>query len=131
MKLTSSVILESEKVSQYDFAVRRFLEDLRSGADRRHEDDRREFGGLHRQDRRSGTERRGLGNRRTHEFGVFSAEQIAVITTMMADTRRNAACPTCGGRLLVVYARRTNDRGPSIICTGCRSRVTLAAGIGS
>jgi hypothetical protein len=120
-----------------DRAIQRFLEDLRSGADRRSWDDRRaeerrripvrmEHDRRCLTDRRA-EERRDDPERREHHFFMFTERETMEIHEMLADPDALVACPRCGGPLLLTGPHRS-DSGfvRDIICTGCRGRIEVS-----
>ena len=117
--------------------MRRFLTDLRTGADRRSAEDRRERdrrnAPLHvvhnRRDphnRRHGPNRRVRAERRGSLGEQFSFEDAQRIGEMVKNAELEAACPKCDGNLL--RGPRTRHEGASmqeVHCTHCRRNALL------
>ncbi len=116
-------------------ALGRFLEDLRSGSDRRswgdrRSGDRREITSPVAQERRRAYDRRTADRRRSERrstrFFAFTERERLEIHSMFADPRALVACPRCGGRLLLASPRA--GVGADVICTSCRGRLQLISG---
>ena len=120
-----------------DEGVKRFLEDLRAGPDRRSWGERRkdarrmdtvpvDTNRRLESDRRLVGQRRGYGDRRRQSVAQFSWEQCEVIRQMMAHPGRGVACPRCSGSLLM-GPRETHAEVnmQEVHCTGCRHSVVL------
>lgn len=120
-------------MNDIDRSLSRFLEDLRSGAERRSWEDRRseERREVPRpivQDRRlqpdrRATDRRMESERRSVRFFRFTERETIEIHEMLADPRALVACPRCGAQLL--RATPQTERGWDVTCLGCRGRLRL------
>lgn len=113
--------------------VRRFLEDLRSGFDRRTGLQRRRHrlvGALdwNAPDRRLPQRDRRAGpyERRHPPAGAFEPAHHERLAAMLADASLAADCPRCGARLLLSETTRAGRGVPVIHCTGCRRRMEMA-----
>lgn len=104
----------------------RFLEDLRTGTDRRSGGDRRESerrNGDRPQGRnRRSLDRRAVPDRRRRLFETFDDDDTVEIRAIVDDPTRSALCPRCDARLL--RASGSNHR-TIVVCTGCHARVEL------
>lgn len=113
--------------------VDRFLEDLRSGFDRRAWLERRRHRLIVDPDWRGGErrtpprERRsGPHDRRRPPAGPFDARDTHRLDAILSNPALPAACPRCGGRLLRSETWRLG-RGVTLIhCTSCRRRTEMA-----
>ena len=115
-----------------DAGVRRFLEDLRSGfdrrswAERRHGERRRGRADWNGTDRRSDDRRRGPVDRRRPPSGSYGPGDQDRIAEMLGDPTLAADCPRCGAPLLRTETLRTGRPVEVIQCTGCRRRAEMA-----
>jgi hypothetical protein len=115
-----------------DEGMWRFLADLRSGAERRSETDRRQRERRKAElpvslDRRRGTERRrlrdrrALGDRRRPPAAQFSWEHTRMIHQMLAVPGPPVACPRCRGTLMLGPVNARDGLSlREVLCTGCR-----------
>jgi hypothetical protein len=120
--------------------LRRFLADLRSGGERRSGSERRKSDrratalpvDVERRagsDRRAERERRTPRERRRPAAGQFPVEEMQLIRQMVLRPDISAACPLCGGYLLLGPTDvREGVRMQEVHCTGCR-RSALLAGV--
>jgi len=113
--------------------VRRFLEDLRSGFDRRTGLQRRRhrlIGDVdwNAADRRVPPRDRRAGpyERRRPPAGAFEFTHRGRLAAILADASLAADCPQCGGHLLLSEVTRAGRGVPVIHCTGCRRRTEMA-----
>lgn len=113
--------------------VRRFLEDLRSGFDRRTGLQRRRhrlIGSLdwNAPDRRLPPRERRAGpyERRKPSGAPFGAEDQEHLAIIFTSPLLPAECPRCGGHLLLSETTRAGRGVPVIHCTSCRRRAEMA-----
>lgn len=130
------VVRCNRSMNDIERSISRFLEDLRSGSDRRSWDDRRsdersadETPIAH--ERSEQTERRRAERRRPHDrrssrFFAFTERERLEIQDMFADPRALVACPRCGDRLIL--ASPQVGVGADVVCIGCRGRLQLLPG---
>lgn len=120
-------------MNDIDQSLNRFLEDLRSGTERRSWEDRRSEERREvpqpvwhdrrlRRDRRV-TDRRMETERRSGGFFRFTERETIEIHEMLADPQALVACPRCGGQLLLTSPEAEGWR--DVICVGCRGRMRL------
>ncbi|HEX9729743.1 MAG TPA: hypothetical protein VGA37_14675 [Gemmatimonadales bacterium] len=119
-----------------DLGIRRFLEDLRSGFDRRGPPDRRRRGRRAaiesvERDRRRAADRRLFDRRRPADrrhlpAREYSEIQIMRIREMLADPFLTAACPGCDAGLLRTERMIRGVARCIVLCTGCRTRAELS-----
>ena len=125
-------------MNDIDRSLNRFLEDLRSGTERRSWEDRRgedrreaprpvERDRRLRRDRRH-TDRRTEVERRGAGFFRFTERETIEIYEMLADPRALVACPRCGGQLLLTDPQ--SEGGRDVICLGCRGRLRFQSSSG-
>jgi hypothetical protein len=80
-------------------------------------------------DRRAERPRRTSRERRRPAAGQFPIEEMQLIRQMLLRTDISAACPLCGGYLLLGPREvREGVRMQEVHCTGCR-RSALLAGV--
>jgi hypothetical protein len=129
---------DKEPSKDADAGVRRFLEDYRSGFERRsweerRDDDRRAASSPVPQERRSGEERRSGAQRRiklterrrplTEPFAHEHGEQIRV---MILSSGVEVACPRCNGNLLIGSpVAQGIGTVREVHCTKCRHHVVI------
>lgn len=126
-------------MNDLDGSFRRFLEDLRSGTERRAWDDRRsdERRGMptpvehdrRTPDDRRGEDRRGNDDRRSGEYYAFTERERLEVEAMFGDPEALVACPRCGGQLLLSVP--DIGAGTDVTCLGCRGRMHWVTSGGS
>lgn len=121
---------------QVERGIRRFLEDLRRserrGKRERRTGERRVIDLPVEQERRRGEDRRGaaerrlLADRRLPPAAQFSWTHTMQIQAMMARPSEGAACPRCGGSLLLGPPEvRAGVTTREVLCTGCRRSAAI------
>ncbi len=109
-----------------DDGIKRFLDDLRSYCERRSAEDRRKSFRNVSVERRLGVDRRSRIDRRRQSVGSYGPRMLANLERMLADANERAACPECGGSLMLGPPARIRRRTVRRIqCTGCRRSVEL------
>jgi hypothetical protein len=129
--------MQEQPPDNWNEGIRRFLEDLRSGTERRSWSERR------RQDRRSRTtevtrDRRGTGDRRKGDRRImlldrrrkiaepYAQQHAESIRKMLLTPDGTVDCPRCHGPLLLGPARlRGGTVAREVLCTSCRHSIVI------
>jgi len=119
----------------FERGIRRFLEDLRKserrGSKERRRKERRVIDLPVEQERRQGGERRAeirraQRDRRAPPAAQFSWTHTMQIQAMLARPSDGAACPRCGGSLLLgPPEERAGVTTREVLCTGCRRSAAI------
>ncbi len=129
--------MQERPPSNWDEGIRRFLADLRSGAERRSWAERRSAERRARgtyvaterrgpEDRRKGDRRVMLLDRRRRITEPYAQQHAESIREMLLESEREVGCPRCrGGLLLGPPQSRGTTIAREVLCTGCRHRVVI------